>query len=167
MNQEEFINPDIVNSIKDILLKRKETLSVGESVTSGLVQAALSQATDALQFYQGGITAYNVGQKYRHLNIEPIHALSCNCVSEKVARDMAVNSCQLFNSDWGIGITGYASPVPEAGHEVFAWYAVAYRDKIISGDKLLPEKDHPFRVQLYYMRAVLQAVKACLQEAKN
>lgn len=54
---------DIVNDIKDLLADRKETLSVAESVTAGHLQAAFSSALEATKFFQGGITAYNAGQK--------------------------------------------------------------------------------------------------------
>ena len=75
---------NIINNIKDLLAKEKLTLSVAESVTAGHLQAAFSSATLASDFFQGGITAYNAGQKTKHLNIEPIAALEDDCVTEKV-----------------------------------------------------------------------------------
>ena len=57
-----LIDVDVVNFIREALVKREETISVAESVTSGLIQAALSQAIDASKFYQEGITAFNIGQ---------------------------------------------------------------------------------------------------------
>jgi nicotinamide-nucleotide amidase len=38
------------------LIKAKESIAVAESVTAGHLQAALSGATKAMQFFQGGIT---------------------------------------------------------------------------------------------------------------
>src|ERR1700694_242986 len=152
MTTNELFDTGIINAIKDVLLMRKETLAVGESVTSGLLQSAFSQAEDAMKFFQGVLTPYTLGRKSRHLNIEPIHALSCNCVSDKVASGMALNSCLLFNSDWGLGITGFASPVPESGNEVFAWYAIAYRNELVLRKKLEAAKGEPLEVQLFYVR---------------
>src|SRR4051794_20552902 len=103
---------NLINRIKDLLIQRHQTISVAESVTAGLLQLSLSSAENALDFFQGGITAYNLGQKARHLHIDPIYALSCNCVSDRIADMLALNVCDLFSSDWGIGITGYASAVP-------------------------------------------------------
>src|SRR5688500_8216804 len=122
---------DIIQVIGNILIERQQSIAVAESVTSGHMQVALSTATDAVKFYQGGITAYNIGQKSRHLHVEPIHAIACNCVSEQVACEMALQVCNLFNSQWGISITGYASKVPESNNELFAFYAIAYAGKII------------------------------------
>lgn len=62
-------NIDTLNKIKDFLIEGKQTLAVAESVTSGHLQAAFSAATLASKFFQGGITAYNIGQKSRHLFI--------------------------------------------------------------------------------------------------
>ncbi len=105
-------NEEHIKSIADFMLSRKYTLAVAESVTAGHLQAALSTAEDATLFFQGGITAYNIHQKYVHLNIDPVHAITCNCVSTQVAEEMAESVCRIFGSDWGIGITGYASPLP-------------------------------------------------------
>ena len=63
--------------IKDHMLSKENTIAVAESVTSGLIQSAFASIEDASRFYRGGITAYNMGQKYRHLFVEPIHALAC------------------------------------------------------------------------------------------
>ncbi len=75
---------DITNNIKDLLSTQKLTLSVAESVTAGHLQAAFSSTVEAAKFFQGGITAYNAGQKTKHLNIEPIAALEDDCVTEKL-----------------------------------------------------------------------------------
>ena len=138
------------------MVNHDETIAVAESVTSGLLQAALSSADKAMDFYQGGITAYNLGQKSRHLLVEPIHALSSNCVSEQVSKEMALNVCKLFSSDWGIGVTGFASPVPESGNKLFAYYAIVRRDEIVLSEKIEPAKDNLFAIQLVYVNDLLK-----------
>ena len=146
----------IINKIKEYMLLNKQTVAVAESVTSGNLQAALSLAADASKFFQGGITTYNIGQKCRHLHIEPTHALSCNCVSQKIADDMAINACKLFLSDWGIGITGYAAPVPECSIEkVFAYYSFAFRNENAGSKKIETDKTDGLEVQQYYTMQVL------------
>ncbi len=65
---------ETLNSIKDILVKSEQTIAIAESVTSGNLKAAFSVAMDASKYFQGGIATYNLGQKTRHLNIEPILA---------------------------------------------------------------------------------------------
>lgn len=142
--------------IGKILLEKKQTLAIAESVTAGHLQVAFSLATDAMDFFQGGITVYNLGQKTRHLQVEPVHALACNCVSEKVAAEMARHVAGLFLSDWGIAITGYASPVPEKNiTRLFACYAVYFREKEMARQIIYAENDSPAQVRLAYTHSVL------------
>lgn len=150
-------NKENIDCIKDKMLIRKHTIAVAESVTSGHLQAALSLAENAGLFYQGGITAYNIGQKCRHLNIEPIQAQACNCISEKVAVDMALNVSSFFLSDWGIGVTGYATPDPGNNIEqLFAIYSIAFRGKIIHTYKVLSETRSPLEVQVFYVNKIIE-----------
>jgi nicotinamide-nucleotide amidase len=147
----------IPDRVGDLLLKNKQTVAVAESVTSGHLQVAFSLADNAREFFQGGITVYNAGQKARHLNVDPILAVACNSVSEEVAAQMARNVTHLFTSDWGIGITGYASPVPEKNiHKLFACYAIYFRDTEKLRDTVYVENNSPLQVQLFYTQQVIQ-----------
>ena len=146
-----------ITVIKDYLLKSNQTVAVAESVTSGHIQAALSQAEFALQFFQGGITAYNLAQKYKHLQVEPIHAQQCNCVSEKVAMEMADNVCTLFKSDWGIAITGYAAPTPEFSvEEPFAFFSFSFRGKNLEVKRVHSSLKNAWEVQRYFTEEVIK-----------
>lgn len=152
-----LFNKTAINKIRALLLKKEETIAVAESVTGGLLQAALASADDAIQFFQGGITAYNIGQKARHLLVDPIHAAGCNCVSERVATEMALNVCLLFKSAWGIGVTGYASAVPESDNEVYCYYAIAYKGKVVKKGRIKPAADTAQEVQMKYVNTILKA----------
>ena len=151
----EMFNDKRLASIGKKLLKKKETIAVAESVTSGLLQFAFSTMKDASCFYQGGITTFNIGQKFKHLQVDPVHALAVNCVSQKVADEMAQQVCILFKSDWGIGITGYATPEPSSGNKVFAFYAIAYKNKIKAKGKLIPHEADPTDIQLFYANQIM------------
>ena len=78
-------NQSSIEAIRQHLVQTKQTIAVAESVTAGHLQAALSSGEEASHYFQGGITAYNAGQKTRHLNIEPVYAIAVNCVAEKIA----------------------------------------------------------------------------------
>jgi nicotinamide-nucleotide amidase len=154
---------DELNVIREELLKRKKTLAVAESVTSGHLQAAFSSATDASKFFQGGLTAYNAGQKCRHLHIEPIYAQESNCVSEEVATAMALATHDLFLTHVGLGITGYAAPVPELDiYHLFAYFAISFEGKIIASKKITSEKKNSVDVQVDYANQVIDALAGCL-----
>jgi nicotinamide-nucleotide amidase len=148
---------DNIKRIREFMIAKHHTIAVAESVTSGHLQAALSTAEDATLFYQGGITTYNIHQKYVQLHIDPTHAISCNCVSTQVAEEMAENVCRLFGSDWGISITGYATPVPsDPAMPLYALASIAFRGKSIKTDVLIAETTDPVEVQIDYVNKLLE-----------
>lgn len=148
---------EIINSVKDILADKEETIAVAESVTAGHLQAAFSAGMEASKYFQGGITVYNLGQKTRHLHIDPILAMKVNCVAEKIASDMAVEVSKMFLSDYGIGITGYASIVPECEEEgIFAYFSLSYNQEIVLADRVTSTADQPYEVQVDYANQVIQ-----------
>lgn len=154
-----------VNLLKDMLVQHHETIAVAESVTAGHLQAALSQATSAAQFFQGGITAYNLGQKARHLHVEPIEAEACNSVSPAVAAQMALQVARNFSAGYGLGITGYAAKMPEKNIDtVFAFYAIAYHDQVIKTGRITVGEQEGMPVQLYYTEQLLDALLACCRD---
>lgn len=158
------INLKLIDKAGGLLQKRKATIAVAESVTSGNLQAAFSLAMNATTFFQGGITAYNIGQKSRHLLVEPIHALAVNCVSEKVSIQMAEEVCNLFKSDYGIGITGYASPVPEKNiKQLFAHVAIVKGNTLIRSKKIISSNKKPADVQMDFTQKAVQLLIEALQ----
>lgn len=158
-------NEVMLNDIKDNLKAYQETLSVAESVTSGHLQAAFSASREASNYFQGGITVYNIGQKCRHLSVEPIYADKCNCISEEVAKQMALKVNEMFLSTFGIGITGYATKIPEKGiNNLFAFYAIAYKNEIIQSGKILAKKEKSIDVQVDYANQVIEALFQSLRK---
>ncbi|HEX8332442.1 MAG TPA: nicotinamide-nucleotide amidohydrolase family protein [Segetibacter sp.] len=149
-------NQTTINAIRDLLVNAGETIAVAESVTSGHLQAALSSGEEASKYFQGGLTAYNAGQKTRHLNIEPIYANKVNCVADKIASAMAIEVSKLFISDYGIGITGYATIVPECEKEgLFAWFAIAYKKEVVLLKKITTAK-LGINAQINYTEQVIE-----------
>lgn len=157
-----------LEKVKDWFIAHRATISVAESVTAGHLQAALSSAENAMQFFQGGITAYNAGQKTRHLNVEPIYALEKDCVSREVAIQMARGSNHLFVSDYAIAITGYASPQPREGiTTLFAFVAVAKGEEVIRTEKITSAKKNPADVQVDYANQVLHMLAEGLKAQQD
>ncbi|MFS8617157.1 MAG: nicotinamide-nucleotide amidohydrolase family protein [Solitalea sp.] len=161
-----------LREIRNLLIENSRTLSVAESVTSGYLQAAFSSAKDATRFFQGGITAYNNGQKARHLLVEPIHAEACDCVSEKVSSEMATGSNRLFSSDYAIGITGYANgnagqPGDTNDPTLFAFLAIAKNQEILLTRKLFSVKTSMIDVQLDYTNQALHHLARVLRDARD
>lgn len=111
--------------LKEVMVSQKLTLAVAESLTTGNVQAIIGSISGASNFFEGGITAYNIKQKVQQLDIDEAHAAEVDCVSQLIAIDMAKGVCSKFQSDIGIGTTGYAEPYPEQNvSEPYAYYAI-------------------------------------------
>lgn len=127
-----------IDKISRLLQEQKLTVAVAESCTAGLITNAFSQANDATLILQGGITAYNLGQKARHLNVNPVMAESCNSVSKEVSEKMALEIALAFNAEIGLAITGYARPVAGLGiKSAYAFIAISENAKIILSKKIL------------------------------
>jgi nicotinamide-nucleotide amidase len=118
-----------VNELKDLLLAPPPlSLAVAESLTCGALQLTIGRISGASQFFRGGITAYSLEQKVRHLGVDRAAAAATNSVSAAVAEQMARGACALFGTDLGVGTTGYAEADPAAGiAEPFAWWGLARR----------------------------------------
>jgi nicotinamide-nucleotide amidase len=156
-----------LDSISRSCLKQKLTLSVAESVTSGYLQVLFSNAEKAQSFYHGGITVYNGAQKTRNLNIEPIYALESDCVSENISLEMARNVSQLFCSEIGIGITGFASLAPEDGiNKLFAFVAVSKKNKLLFKAKIKPSLAEVQGMQVQEDYAI-QVIKLLARKLKD
>jgi nicotinamide-nucleotide amidase len=146
-----------LSDIKDSLIEKKLTLAIAESVTGGHIQAAFSGADKASGFFQGGITVYNLGQKVRHLNVDPIKAESVNCVSKDVTISMAKGLSKLFLADINIAITGYAAPLPEKNiFDIFAWMVIMKQEKMIIAERIASKKKDPVDVQIDYTNQVIK-----------
>jgi len=151
-----------LENIRHYCLENRKTIAAAESVTAGCIQTALSILPDAQDFFQGGITAYNCGQKARHLSVDPIYAYQCNAVHPDIAVKMAREVCLLFCSDIGISSTGYAAPMPEKNvHTPFAYFAIVYNGKVVAADKVVATTtDYGLEVQKEYTDHILR----CLSE---
>jgi nicotinamide-nucleotide amidase len=110
-----------------MMAEPRRTLAVAESLTCGRLQALIGAISGASNFFLGGVTAYSLEQKVNLLRVDRAEAQASNCVSEKVARQMARGACVLFGADVGVATTGYAESSTEQGvRDPYAWWAVCY-----------------------------------------
>ncbi|MDI1336996.1 MAG: CinA family protein [Lacunisphaera sp.] len=127
-----------------LLAKPRLTLAVAESLTCGHVQAAIGAVPGASNYFRGGVTAYSLDEKVKLLGVNRAHARRTNCVSQRVAVEMAQGACVLFGADVAVATTGYAEPSRPAGiKEPMAWWALCHvrrggRAAIISGQIEMP-----------------------------
>ena len=72
-----------------LLAEPKLTLAVAESLTAGNVQAQIAGVSGASGYFLGGVTAYSIEEKVRLLGVNRAGAKKVNCVSARVAEEMA------------------------------------------------------------------------------
>jgi PncC family amidohydrolase len=156
MGLKNIFEEKIITEIGEILSSRHETVAVAESVTSGYLQAAFSQMKEAMNIFHGGMTVYNIGQKTRHLRVNPIEAQQTNCVSETVTGQMASEISYQFLADWGIACTGYASPVPELNiQETFALYSFFNNRTIVTNGRISGSGKSQYDEQIHFANEIL------------
>lgn len=158
---------EVLNDVSTRLTTTGQTVATAESVTSGLVQWLLSSVPDVSRFFQGGITAYNLAQKYRHLDVEPVRAAKVDCVSREVAGEMAAHCCGFFNSCWALAITGYATPVEASGNRVYAWWAIAREGNVLADGMLTPESGDPHAIQWEFANQLVTIFGHTLEQASS
>ena len=155
-------------ALKMIMDEQGLTLSVAESLTTGNIQAMIGATSGASTFFGGGLTAYNIYEKVKHLNVDWAHAAKVNCVSQRVAIEMAKGVSSSFGCDIGIGTTGYAesSPGVLAPHAYFAiWKRNGETlDGEVVAKGLVDGKDHKrVEMQRHVAEMVLNALLEYLE----
>lgn len=101
---------DLQSVIARLLKKNNQSVSVAESCTGGLLGASFTEKSGSSAFFKGGIIAYANEIKSAKLNVSNGLIAEYGAVSEQVAIEMAKNVRDLFNTDYGISITGIAGP---------------------------------------------------------
>jgi nicotinamide-nucleotide amidase len=148
------------------------TLSAAESVTCGHVQTRVGAISGASNFFLGGVTAYTLDQKVRHLGVDRAAARRVNSVSSAIAEQMARGVCALFRSDLGVATTGYAEPSTENSViDPFAWWALAHRQRakfvILRSGRVECPGANRIEAQLIVADAVLAELLAYLREMRG
>jgi hypothetical protein len=104
------------------------TISVAESCTSGNLQALLSSVNGSSDYFEGGITVYNISQKVKHLGVDRKVAEPVDCVSQEVADQMALGCSKLFETRISVSTTGYI--------DQHLFYSIAIDSEIVHRSKM-------------------------------
>lgn len=119
------------------------TIATVESLTGGLLGAALTGVSGASAVYRGGLITYATDLKASLAGVDADELARFGAVSAQTARGMAVGAAARCGAEVGIALTGVAGPDPQEGHPagtVFCgWYApaggAAHRELRLSGDR--------------------------------
>lgn len=117
------------------LVERGLTIAVAESLTGGLLTAALTATPGASAVVRGGVVAYDTSLKQTLLGVDAALLTQHGAVHPLVAAQMAAGVRQRLGvdgapADIGVSTTGVAGPDPQDGHEpgtVFLGFAIGGR----------------------------------------
>ncbi len=101
---------DLVYDVHRMMKQAGKTLSVAESCTGGHIMARIVDIPGASAFLKGGMVTYatEIKEKVLHVPQEIIDKHSV--VSIETAKAMAENIRKIFDTDFGVSVTGNAGP---------------------------------------------------------
>lgn len=97
------------------LIARDATVATAESLTGGLVCAALTSVPGSSTVVRGGVVSYGVSVKADLLGVDRQLLDRQGAVDPAVAVQMAVGARRVLDSDYAVATTGSAGPDPDPG----------------------------------------------------
>ncbi|MFL6162292.1 MAG: CinA family protein [Jatrophihabitantaceae bacterium] len=101
-----------------LLLRRRQTVAVAESLTGGLVAAALTATPGASATFRGGLVVYATDLKTSLAGVPEGLLARVGAVDPQVALALANGVRSRLSASWGVGVTGVAGPEPQDGRPV-------------------------------------------------
>lgn len=102
-------------SLVATLVERGLTVATAESLTGGLVCAALTSVAGSSRTVRGGVVSYATDLKADLLGVDHERLRDVGPVDARVAEEMALGAARLLGADVGLATTGVAGPGPADG----------------------------------------------------
>ena len=103
--------------LKKELAKQKLTFSTCESMTCGLIAAAMGEIPGVSAVYAGGAVTYMTEMKSVLADVSPEHLLKNGAVDPETARQMCEGIRAKTGTDCAVSVTGNAGPEAMEGKE--------------------------------------------------
>jgi len=130
------IDLELLESISDIMCKKKLTVSVAESCSGGFVSTFLTYCAGSSLFFKGSTINYSNASKIKLLGVDEAIIDTYGVVSKNVAEQMAQNVRLIHNTDYGLSTTGYVDVYYDNNNNkcnnFHAWMSVSHASKTIS-----------------------------------
>jgi nicotinamide-nucleotide amidase len=111
------VRPDPAAEVVAALTARGQLLATAESLTGGLLGAAITAVPGASAAYVGGVVAYATPMKQRLAGVDAELLATQGPVSERTAMALAAGVRDATGADWAVATTGVAGPTSQDGHE--------------------------------------------------
>lgn len=109
---------ELTRAVLDLLGQAGETVAVAESLTGGLLSAALTEHAGSSAFFRGGVVPYATDLKAGLVGVDAELLARVGAVDPAVAEGLARGARLRLGADWGVGVTGVAGPDPQDGKPV-------------------------------------------------
>ncbi|WP_026541568.1 CinA family protein [Paenarthrobacter nicotinovorans] len=109
---------EISTAVVAAAIAAKQTVATAESLTAGMVAAALANTPGASGMLQGGVVAYQNSVKARVLDVPQELLAAVGSVDGSVAEAMAEGARRACDATIGVSTTGVAGPDPHDGKAV-------------------------------------------------
>ena len=106
---------DLAARIVGLLAQRRQTVAVAESLTGGLLGAAITAVPGASVVFRGGVIAYATDLKAALLGVPAALLAERGAVDPEVAGAMATGIAERLAAAIGVATTGVAGPDPQDG----------------------------------------------------
>jgi nicotinamide-nucleotide amidase len=103
---------DLASQVLDLLRAGGQTVAVAESLTGGLVAAALTDVPGSSASFRGGVVAYATELKADLLGVDAVMLRRHGAVYPPVAAAMAQGVRARLGATYGVATTGVAGPDP-------------------------------------------------------
>lgn len=116
--------PEAVRLVEQ-LTRERLTLATAESLTGGLLGAAVTAVPGSSAVFRGGVVAYAPAVKADVLGVDAALLAARGAVNDEVARQMARGAARLLGASCGLATTGVAGPAPSDGQPVGTVFVAA------------------------------------------
>jgi nicotinamide-nucleotide amidase len=154
----------IEQTVARLLRLTGSTVATAESCTAGAVSARLSTVTGATDFLRGGLVSYATDVKVDVLGVPRDLLEEHGPCAPPTAETMAQRARELFDADYGIGVTCVAGPDPQGGTQVGTtiWALATPAGEVRSWTRIIPG-DRPHVTG----RAAVAAIEALRRELQR
>jgi len=137
---------DLATQVLDRLRAGGQTVAVAESLTGGLVAAALTDVPGSSAVFRGGVVAYATELKAELLGVDAMMLRRHGAIYPPVAAAMAQGVRARLGATYGVATTGVAGPDPADGQPVgTAHIAVSVADDTVVRTIALAGDRHEIR----------------------
>lgn len=135
-----------VAEVVELLKQRGQTVATAESLTAGLVAAALTTVPGSSAVVRGGLVVYATDLKASLAGVPAELLAEHGAVHPDVAAALARGARSVCGADWGLGLTGVAGPDPQDGVPPGrVYFGIARSDGVTSHALDLPGGRHAVR----------------------